>query len=794
MKNIICLCCFFLMAFSVDAQNFEEWLEEWLSDGKNAFEKVEKNYAKNGNNICGKLIENYGSNDNGKGHFYANLEIASSKNNSRKELHTRFHALKDELKMMSFLTKYEYNESIQRYFGSVDYQKESDGNKYNCKLALKEYGDFEVVMLSFEYHGKSDKTGKLNPLNDKVRKVNEEDTTILAASQLDFNQDIRAIIQKPKGAAAFKALLAAAENDFENIIGSSIDEKTYAVQANFLNPTAQEPHQIIVDKGQMRTELHLRFMELYGAVSWRMEHELKAYLKEILGDEWTIETKRTTGEWSATLKNGKRHKRIVRRNKNGRDYLVIEVIKKPFRKHVEEYPQLLKGNCVEGNCIEGEGKFVFQEHQFYEVSYEGNFKNGNYDGIGFVYLEYFSEDDIVSFDLDHYTDSKKRLLFMGQHKVGKRHGKGIAYAYAKYKDPFINFREASEYFQKEEQTDVFYYVFQEYDADSLQSEELCNFIYYNPNSSTLKINQPFTTDYGKCLSGDCQNGIGVLKINDLGSYEGRFSNGKANGNGTLQLATGESKRFTVYHGIPKYIRTVQLPKGVSRVEAAKRKVWLLANHDCLEGNCYDGKGTLLRISADRFKKYNTWYRGYVVADFKDGEMDGKFQILSLASSGRVVNAYLKNGKLDGEVVVEWPNDPNPYYEYYKDGVQVTKDGQNYSEYLDESVKKAQAEIERRYEEARAAGRRQAAEKAAAAARKRRATVASTKKTKRRHSCSSCRGTGNYWHEVVTQDCTTTYDYTYSSGSYYQTYKNCRDVKNGSYITCPVCGGHGWYYY
>lgn len=792
MKNIIFFCFFLFIASSVQGQNFEQWLEKWIEDGSNAFENVEQAYAKNGNEVCGILVKNYGSNTNGVGHFFAHLEIANSKDNSRRELHTKFHDLKKQMNAMSFFKEWTYNEVIQRYFGNIYYKKEDNNNKYHCELALQSWEGYEAVMITIEYYGASKKEGKLASNHDKNRVRKASDTTVLVASDYTFSQDIRDLLGEAKGVQAFKMLLAAAENDFKNIIGSKTDKNTFLVKSNALNPTAQEPHQIIIDKGQMRTELHLRLIELYGAVGWRLDDGVRNALQKILVDDWNIETK-INGEWQATLKNGQKHIQIVRRNKNNRDYLVIEVIKEPFRKYVEQYPQLLKGNCIEGNCVEGKGVFVSQESAYYDVRYEGNFKNGYYDGIGFVYLEYFSKDDIISFELDHYSNGKKRLLFMGNHQEGKRHGKGIAYAYAKYKDPYRNFREASEYFQKDEQTGVFYYVFQEYDNDSLQSEELCNFIYYNPNDDNLKIDKPFATNYGKCLSGDCQNGFGTLKINSLGDYTGKFTNGKANGNGILKMKTGEQKRFKVYHGIPKYIRTIQLPQGISRIDAAKRKVWLLADHDCLEGNCYDGKGTVLRVSADRFRKYTGWYRGYVHATFKDGEINGDFQILSLTGSGRVVKGYAENGKLNGTITIEQPND-EPRHEYYQNGNRVTKDGQDYGEYLSEEIKKAEAEIERRYAEAIAEGKREAAKRAAEAARKQRATTAKSKSSKRRHSCSSCRGTGSYWNETVTQDCTITYDYRYSHGKHYSTYTNCRDVTNGSYITCPVCGGMGWYWW
>lgn len=794
MKNIVVFfCCCLLITSSVQGQNFEKWLEQWIEDGSNAFENVEQAYAKNGNEVCGILERNYGNNTNGIGHFFAHLEIASSKDNSRRELHTKFHDLKKQMNAMSFFKEWTYNEIIERYFGNINYKKEDNNNQYRCELALKSWEDYEAVMITIEYNGASEKEGKLAPNHDKLRKLTEADTTVLVASDYTFSQDIRAVFGETKGMEAFKSLLADAENDFKNIIGLAIAENIYSVKPNALNPTAQEPHQIIIDKGQMRTELHLRLIELYGAVGWRLDDGVRNALQKILGDDWNIETK-ISGEWKATLKNGKKHIQIVRRNKNNRDYLVVEVIKEPFRKYIEQYPQLLKGNCIEGNCVEGKGVFVTQESAYYDVRYEGEFKNGYYEGIGFVYFEYASKQNMTSFELDHYSNSKKRLLFMGNHQAGKRHGKGIAYAYAKYKDPYKNFREVSEYFQKDEQTGVFYYLFQEYDSDSLQSEYLCNFIYYNPNNRDAKIEQPFTTAFGQCISGDCNNGKGILKINGLGNYEGQFVNGKAQGKGILKMENSEWKSFEAFDGIPKYIRTVKLPQGISRLAAAKRNVWLLADNDCLEGNCYNGKGTKLRVSADRFRRYNVRYRGYVQTNFQNGIAEGQFKILPIDEPQIKVDGTFKNGKFDGTLTVQWASETTPRYEYYQNGKRVTKDGQDYREYLDEEIKKAQEAIAKRYEQAIAEGKRQAAARAEAERERKAIQQANKSKKQRKHSCMYCKTTGSVWETYYEKDCTIVYDYRYTSGKYYQTSTNCRDVKRGSYVICPVCSGNGWYWH
>ncbi|HKK74094.1 MAG TPA: hypothetical protein VJ953_03390 [Saprospiraceae bacterium] len=789
MKNIISLCIALLMSTGCYAQQFEQWVRKWIEDSPNAFESVEQEYLKNGSQICGEILDTYGSNDLGVANFYADLEIASSQKYTRKELHDLFHTHKDKLKAMIHFKDWSYHESIQRYFGSVSYVDEKEGNKRSCELALEKRGAFEMVILKFEFHGTSAKAGKLAKNHDQNRKLRSEDTTILAPSLLSFNQDIRGVLNQAQGKAAFKDLLTAADDDFANIISTQQENDYFLVKPNALNPQAPEPHQIIHDKGQMRIELHLRFVELYGAVGWQFDDEVNQGLNAILKEDWEI-TKKVNGEWTAVLKNGQKHKRIVKRQKNNRDYLVIEVIKKPFRSLIAQYPQLLEGNCVAGNCVEGAGKFIFQENDLYTVSYQGDFKNGLYEGIGFVYLKYLSKEGIISFDLDHFTNKNERLLFIGHYRQGKRYGKGIAYAYAKYKDPLINFRKESEYFQEGESTGVFSYIFQDYEADSLLSEELCSFVYYQPNTKTsFKIVQPFTTAYGNCISGSCQNGFGTLKIEGLGVFEGEFLNGKAQGLGILKLPTGEWKYFASHQGIPQYLRTLKLPAGVSRLAAAERHVWLLANDDCLEGNCYDGEGLRLRISADRFRKYNVPYRGYVRTTFKQGIATGKFKIFSLWGPEITVEGIFEKGAFEGEIVVQWAREDTPRYEYYQSGRKVTKDGQDYAEFLLEQEKKWKESYERRRQAAIAEGRAER-ERRAAEARTKRATKAQSQPVRRSSYCNNCKGTGSSYEEVVTQDCTITYDYTFSNGKYYQTSTHCRDVVNGGYTTCPVCRGDG----
>jgi hypothetical protein len=773
------------------AQQFEQWIQKWIEDSPNAFESVEQEYLKKGSQICGKILDTYGSNDLGVANFYANLEIASSQQHTRKELHDLFHTYKDKLKEVIYFKDWSYQESIQRYFGFVSYTDEKEGNKRRCELALEKRGVFEMVVLKFEFRGNSSKAGTLAKNHDQNRKLKAQDTTILAPSLLAFNQDIRSILNQAKGKAAFKDLLKAADDDFANIMSTQKQNNYFLVKPNALNPQAQEPHQIIKDKGQMRIELHLRFVELYGAVGWQFDDEVNKGLNAILKEDWEI-NKKVNGEWTAVLKNGQNHKRIVKRQKNNRDYLVIEVIRKPFRRIVAQYPQLLKGNCVKGNCVEGEGKFIFQENDLYTVSYQGNFKNGFYEGLGFVYLNYLSKEGLISFNLDHFSDKGERLLFMGHHRQGKRHGKGIAYAYTKYKDRLINFRKKSEYFQKGESTKVFSYIFQEYESDSLQAEELCSFVYYHPNANTsFKIVEPFTTAYGNCISGNCQNGFGTLKIEGLGVFESKFVNGQAQGKGILKLPTGEWKYFASHQGIPAYLRTLKLPGGVSRLAAAERGVWLLANDDCLAGNCYDGEGLRLRVSADRFRKYNIRYRGYVRTSFEQGIAAGKFKIFPLTGPEFVVDGIFKRGRFDGRIDIQWASEDTPRYEYYQNGLRVTKEGQDYAELLLEQEKKWKESYERKLQAAIAEGKAES-QRRAAEARKKRAAKAKVQPTRRNYSCNSCKGTGSYYQETITQDCTITYDYTYSHGKYYQTSTHCRDVVNGSYVRCPVCGGNGRY--
>lgn len=789
MRTILCF-SLVLWSLSLQGQNFEKCLMQWIKDAPNAFEQVEKNYSEKASQACGKVVENHGVNHDGIGNFRAVLEIASSKDGyKRNELHERFHQLKTQMQEISKLKSWEYKEFIQRYFGRITYQKEQAESTYSCELALKTYGDYEAILLTIKYKGPSDKEGKLSPWGDELRVPSKEDTTILAATKLEFNQDIRADFVQPQGLESFKNLLAAAENEFQSIkAAKTAEEQVYLVKPNFLNPKAPEPHQIIVDKGQMRIELQLRFVELYGALGWRMD-SIKKSFNQLLKEDWNIQQK-IDGSWSAQLKNGKKHIQIVRRQKNNIDYLVIEVIKKPFRTLVQKYPQLLKGNCLKGNCINGFGSFVAQDNQL-RVRYEGSFKDGYYDGIGEIYIK------------SNLVEDEEHLVFTGTHKKGEREGYGITYDVNA--DPLKNFRKESEYFQKEEQTTVFSYMFQEYKADSLMKESLCSFLYYDPNSKeNLEIKKAFTLDNGKCISGDCENGEGRLSILNLGELEGRFINGKANGKAILKLETGEWKSFFVYKGVPKYLRTLKLPDGVSRLAAAKRHVWQLADFDCLEGNCYNGQGIRLRMNCDRFLKYNIDYPGYIKATFKNQQAVGAVEIFPIEDWAAKAKGQFKNGALDGKWTVKWPQQNEISYEYYKEGRRVTESGQDYAEFLAEQREAWQADYERRLAEAIAEGRAEAARREAELRKRREAERKRQGLGKPRRYRCSCNGSGVQWVTTTHQDCTTTYSYNYSHGEYRSnghysetpvysasSSTNCRDVESGHYAPCH-CGGRGWY--
>jgi len=773
MKKIVTCLFGLLLAVCVQAQSFETVVKAWFDDAPNGFQNVFVEYGRHCGGYC---IDIDAMSNTYSGTYQAYLELKP-----QGTLLETYNSLKAQMENWSLLQGWE-STSLVYTDHNIRYKTiKPNGEQWILSLTIgQNYDASKPKILSFFIS----RSGLKSP---RVAVPDKETLPLTSANASIVN--LKSRLADDKGKGALVQLIAAADNDFEGILlKNTFQDNVYQVREGHLNPKAEKPFITVTEEPQKRT-LTIRFQidnPKNHFVFFDLLYDPYNYNTLFRETEWELDG---SDMWKAQHKT-KPYLIVQKGYENGLDVIEIIAVKKAYRKNLMANPDLVNNDCLEGDCVNGFGIMKYTEN-YNPYRYEGGFKNGKFHGIGFIYRE--SRNGLTLIDLERNRQGNDLLLYMGHHQEGRRVGKGLSYAYAQFKDPVRSFREDSEYFQEGEQTDVFNYIFQDFRADTLYSERLCSFTYHKKSSTTYhSIEQPFTTEFGQCVSGDCQNGFGVLDIKNLGRYEGQFLGGAANGSGILKMATGEWKQFEVHNGIPEYIRTLKLPGGVSRLAAAERMVWLLADNDCIAGNCYNGQGLQLRVSADRFRRYNVRYRGWVRTSFQNGIPEGPFKIKSLDGPSYTVEGTFKNGVFDGTLNAYFPNESIPRQEYYQAGNRVTKDGRDYGEYLAEQYKLWQEDYERRRKEAIAEGIAENKRRIAEAEARRIRASKTTTTSPRSHYCHSCNGTGSYWNEVVTQDCTITYDYTYSSGKYFQTSTHCRDVVNGGYISCPVCGGDGRY--
>ena len=278
--------------------------------------------------------------------------------------------------------------------------------------------------------------------------------------------------------------------------------------------------------------------------------------------------------------------------------------------------------CVSGNCKDGKGTYLYPSG----AKYIGEFHNGEISGVGVCY----------------YTDGSK---YSGEWKNRFPDGKGTkTYTdgtkrtgnWAKGKPVDENGKVLEDYIarKKEESTD---------DGTNIQSG---------------------------CLTGDCQNGPGVMAYPDGSKYEGQFQNGKFGGQGTFTFPNGD-----VYTGNFKN----NYPNGQgSRTHAnntpAETGEWregefigasLTENGKtgCLEGDCADGKGTF--VFKEGAARYTGQFKdkqphGYGTCAYANGDkyagewVNGAFEgkgTLTLRD-GTVVSGFWAAGEYSGQVPPE----------------------------------------------------------------------------------------------------------------------------------------------
>lgn len=666
----------FMSSVNLIAQDFEQVVNDFIEDAPNAFNNVYLKYKNNCNGNCEKILALNGDNIKGRGHFYLTISLASIGESGRKQFHNKFQDYRKKIE--SILSDWEKDSKLEFYYGKDTYKMIDDTDETKVTIQLQNLGGTDLIILSIEYNGIS--TPKM------VYHVSFDPNTLYSGMEDNISLDVAAetaqeeliqpfqVLQTEAGKQAFVDLLIYAEDEFYAVKTTTNEENQWKLKTTILNPESEEPYQLLRETSQMRLELDIFLEPKYSSVSFGSEALTEAVENIIKPLGWKIFNEGAS--WKAVPPDNN-YKRLVKKNFLGNPYLVLEVVKKKYRSVVEKYPLLRIADIIKGDCINGYGELKYlDEDSLYR--YEGNFKNGLFDGLGFFYL---SE-----------TEKKENPLpsYFGYFKNGKKDGPGISYDFI-YSDNLWKIRDRSEYFQPSDEVMLKAYLFEEYQNDSLITERNVYWLHHSPEGSNVSyiIKSPFSLEFGNPISGDCRNGQGVLDLGDLGDYYGNFIDGKANGYGQLVLPNNEVKAFYAKEGIPRYIRTLVLPQGVSRLDAAKRRAFQLATDDCLEGDCLNGYGTALMGSADQFNIGQYDYQGFYVGSFKNTRFDGEGVIHPYLDESVTITGRYQNGKREGLFIKKYASGSEK--QYFNDDNRVTETGQPYMEYLKEQNEIRKAE-------------------------------------------------------------------------------------------------------
>ena len=478
-----------LLSVALQAQSLETVVKAWLDDAPNGFHNVFDKYGRNCGGHCVDIDAMYGSLSGADYKTYFELKPQGS-------LIQTYNMLKSQMDNWSLLQGWESSSSVYVQ------------NNINYKTT-KPNGEIWIVGLSIGQNYDASKPeilslyiSRIGLKTPRVAVPDKETKPLSNTSTNTSTTNLKSRLADDKGKEALKRLIAAADNDFEDIIiKSTLQEGVYQVQEGYLNPQTDQPFITVTDEPQKRT-LTMRFQidnPKNYFIFFDLFYEPYNYNSLFSNTEWDLDQ---SDMWKAEHKT-KPYLIVKKGYEKGLDVLEITAVKRAYRKYLAANPDLANNDCIKGDCVNGFGilKYIDDNTPY---RYEGGFRNGKFHGIGYVYRE--SKNGLTIIDLERNREGNDFLLYIGHYKNGKRQGAGLSYAYAQFKDPVRSFREKSEYFNSEEQTGTFNYVYQTYDADTLASETLCSFIYHKSTPDTyLSIEQPFNTASGQCISGKVKN-------------------------------------------------------------------------------------------------------------------------------------------------------------------------------------------------------------------------------------------------------------------------------------------------
>lgn len=208
--------------------------------------------------------------------------------------------------------------------------------------------------------------------------------------------------------------------------------------------------------------------------------------------------------------------------------------------------------CVQGNCQNGKGTYVWSDGD----RYVGNYRNGKRNGFGTYFF-------------------KSGDRFMGQYRDGNRNGKGV-YMWssgARYEGNYVNSKRHGVGKYTNSSGHASYYLYNH--GNKVRDITAAEFRRGSAGTTVARNNdlnnaprRPVASS--GCISGNCKRGDGVFVDSKGNRYEGRFANGKYQGQGKLFLKNGQIVIGEFYMSRPTGIVTRYHPNGTIEVLRYKK--------------------------------------------------------------------------------------------------------------------------------------------------------------------------------------------------------------------------------
>ncbi len=280
----------------------------------------------------------------------------------------------------------------------------------------------------------------------------------------------------------------------------------------------------------------------------------------------------------------------------------------------------LKAQCISGDCQNGTGIFIYPSG----AKYVGQFRNGEIHGIGSCY----------------YSDGS---VYRGNWSQRYPEGKGTK--------TLSDGRSWSGSWKRGLPVD--------------SEEQVIDNIFPTVPISGQLMAEELVIQFG-CLSGDCENGYGVMGYSDGSRYEGSFKNHKADGFGHFNYANGDYYKGEFREGLKHGNGALYSANG------EKRGTWkegefmdsLKSGLGCIAGDCVTGIGTYVYKDAaatymGRFE--NGLPQGEGVITYTNGDRyEGKWENGTFNGKGTLFMAdgtSLTGSWKDGEFLGE--DQPRP---------------------------------------------------------------------------------------------------------------------------------------